>query len=168
MIVRPVMTGDPDAVPPTPPPAAGPVNLSLEGQVQNGLSLFLPLKSPAQMPAVQALLQMPSTQKRVHDALAGLDYVHFARFMPAPDGSALWVITEYDGGLRSYVMDFVAVLGDVFTEILQFVQGAPRLPVSRYPRDFAEFIDTHNLRVPIWAAYPDTTVIDILHGGEPR
>ena len=168
MIVRPVVTSDPEAVPPAPPPAEGPVNLSLEGQVQNGLSLFLPLKSPAQMPAVQAILKMPSTQKRVHDALAGLDYVHFARFMPAPDGSALWVITEFDGGLQSYVMDFVAVLGDIFTELLQFVQGAPRLPVSRYPRDFAAFIDQHDLRVPIWSAYPDTTVIDVLRGGEPK
>ena len=168
MILQPAMTGDPEAMPPAPPPAAGPVNLSLVGQVQNGLSLFLPLKSPAQMPAVQAILQMPSTQQRVHGALAGLDYVHFARFMPEPDGSALWVITEYDGGLRSYVMDFVAVLGDIFTELLQFVQGAPRLPVSRYPRDFAEFIDTHDLRVPIWAAYPDTTVIDVHLGGEPK
>lgn len=168
MILQPAMTGDPEAVPPAPPPAAGPVNLSLVGQVQNGLSLYLPLKSPAQMPAVQAILQMPSTQQRVHGALAGLDYVHFARFMPEPDGSALWVITEYDGGLRSYVMDFVAVLGDIFTELLQFVQGAPRLPVSRYPRDFAEFIETHDLPVPIWAAYPDTTVIDVHLGGEPK
>lgn len=168
MIARPVVTRVPEAVPPAPPPAKGPVNLSLEGQVQKGLSLFLPLKSPAQMPAVQAILGMDSTQKKVHDALAGLDYVHFARFMPAPDLSALWVITEFDGGLQSYIMDFVAVLGDVFTEILQFVQGAPRLPVSRYPRDFVDFIDKHNLDVPIWAAYPDTTVIDVLRGGEPK
>ena len=27
-------------------------------------------------------------------------------------------------------MDFVAVIGDEFTQILQFVEGAPRLPVK--------------------------------------
>jgi hypothetical protein len=165
MIVRPIATSGDRAGATAAPPPQGPVNLSLEGQVQNALNLFLPLKSPAQMPALRAILTMEA--KSVHDALAGLDYVHFARFMPAPDGSMLWVITEYDGGLQSYIMDFVAVLGDVFTQVLQFVQGAPRLPVNRYPRDFVDFIDRHNLPVDAWSAYPDMTVIDILQGGRP-
>lgn len=165
MIVRPIVTSGHEAGPAAPLPAQGPVSLSLEGQVQNALNLFLPLKSPAQMPALLAILDAEKTN--VHDALAGLDYVHFARFMPAPDGSMLWVITEYDGGLQSYIMDFVAVLGDIFTAILQFVQGAPRLPVNRYPRDFVDFIDRHDLPVSAWSAYPDTTVIDIKQAGRP-
>jgi hypothetical protein len=90
--------------------------------------------------------------------------VHFARFLPAPDGSALWVITTYDGGLHSYVMDFVAVLGDVFTELLQFVKDAPRLPVQKYPRDFVAYIDSHNKPSGVWSAYPEATVIDVLEG----
>jgi hypothetical protein len=159
MILQPAVTGEAEAGPPTP----GPVNLSLEGQVQNALNLWLPLKSRAQMPALLAALN--AERDAVHEALAGLDYVHFARFMPSPDGSILWVITEYDGGLQSYLMDFVAVLGDVFTAILQFVQGAPRLPVQRYPRDFVKFIDAHDLPIQAWSAYPDMTVIDILQGG---
>ena len=73
------------------------------------------------------------------------------------------VITEYDGGLQSYVMDFVAVLGDVFDTILQFVQGAPPLPVQRYAREFAQFVTSHDVRqVHTWSAYPNSTVIDIL------
>lgn len=165
MIVQPAVTGEHQAVPTAPPPSQRPVSLSLEGQVQNALNLWLPLKSRAQMPALLAALEAETD--KVHKALAGLDYVHFARFMPSPDGSILWVITEYDGGLQSYVMDFVAVLGDVFTAILQFVQGAPRLPVQRYPRDFVTFIDAHNLPVDAWSAYPDMTVIDIQQGGRP-
>jgi hypothetical protein len=164
MIVQPAVTGE-HVGPLVRPPSHPPVSLSLEGQVQNALSLFLPLKSRAQMPALLAALN--AEKDRVHKALAGLEYVHFARFMPSPDGSILWVITEYDGGLQSYVMDFVAVLGDVFTAILQFVQGAPRLPVQRYPRDFVKFIDDHNLRIEAWSAYPDMTVIDILQGERP-
>ena len=88
---------------------------------------------------------------------ASLHYVHFARFLPSPDGTILWVITAYDGGLESYIMDFVAVLGDAFTEILQFIAGAPPLPVQRYAREFTDFVMSHNLsRVGVWSAYPGT------------
>jgi hypothetical protein len=138
-----------------------PATLSVEGQVQNGLNLFLPLKNPAQMPALMELLL--SAQDDVQAALTSLHYVHFARFLPSPDGSVLMVITTYDGGLESYIMDFVAVLGDVFNAILQFVEGAPPLPVQRYAREFTQFVMNNDLRViPVWSAYPDVTVIDIL------
>ncbi|MGH8300157.1 MAG: hypothetical protein ACRET5_01670, partial [Steroidobacteraceae bacterium] len=87
---------------------AGPVNLTLEGQVQNALNLFLPLKSPAQWPALRQVLA--DAQPQVQAALQSLQYVHFARFLPTPDFSALQTITTYDGGLNAYTMDFVAVL----------------------------------------------------------
>lgn len=165
MIVRETVTGGPQVDPAALPP--GPVDISRERQVQNALNLWLPLKSPAQMPALRAILGEEKMKAKIFGALASLDYVHFARFMPAPDGSMLWVITEYDGELESYVMDFVAVLGDVFTELLQFVQGAPRLPVNKYPRDFVAFIEAHDLPVKAWSAYRDLTVIDINQGGRP-
>lgn len=150
----------PDAAPP-PVPAPAP-NLSLEGQVQNALNLFLPLKNPRQMPALLAALEAGGAE--VHDALKSLHYVHFARFLPSLDGSVLMVITEYDGGLETYIMDFVSVLGDVFTEILQYVAGAPPLPVKRYPREFTAYIIKQNVLIGAWSAYPDVTVIDILRG----
>jgi hypothetical protein len=138
--------------------------LSLEGQVQSALNLWLPLKNPAQMPALLALVQ--EAQDEIHEALRSLHYVHFARFLPAIDGSMLWVITTYDGGLESYIMDFVGVLGDQFTAILQFVAGAPPLPVQRHAREFVKFITDHDLRqATVWSAYPDVTVIDILRAG---
>jgi hypothetical protein len=139
------------------------LSFGLERQVQNALNLYLPLKNPAQMPALLALLQASADD--VHEALSSLHYVHFARFLPSIDGSLLWVITAYDGGLESYIMDFVAVLGDAFTEILQFVAGAPPLPVQRYASEFTQFVISHNLeQVGVWSAYPEITVIDILRG----
>jgi hypothetical protein len=153
---------------PNPAPSVAPaaelsLQFGLEAQVQNALNLYLPLKNPTQMPALMALLQ--SATAEVHEALSSLHYVHFARFLPSPDGSMLWVITAYDGGLQSYIMDFVAVLGDAFTEILQFIAGAPPLPVQRYPTEFTQFVMTHNLgRIGVWSAYPEVTVIDILRG----
>jgi hypothetical protein len=161
MLVRTIETS-PDLAAAAP---GGHLSLSfgLEQQVQNALNLYLPLKNPTQMPALMALLRSASDD--VHEALSSLHYVHFARFLPSIDGSILWVITAYDGGLESYIMDFVAVLGDAFTEILQFIAGAPPLPVQRYAREFTDFIMSHNLgQVGVWSAYPDVTVIDILRG----
>lgn len=135
------------------------VNLALDGQVQKALNLALTLKNPTQMPAVLAALK--AAAPTVQEALDSLHYVHFARFLPSRDGTTLWVITSYDGGLDAYIMDFVAVLGDVFTDVLMYVQGAPRLPVQRYPRDFVDFVKANNVPIGVWSAYPDMTVIDI-------
>jgi hypothetical protein len=134
-------------------------DLSIDRQVQNALNLHLPLKTPMQMPAVRELLQQRKPE--IDNALSELNYVHFARFLPAPDGSALWVITVYDGDLEPYILDFVVKLGDVFTAALYFVRDAPRLPVQRYPRDFIAFVKKNNLPVGDWSAYSQQTVIDI-------
>jgi hypothetical protein len=147
---------------------------SLERTVQSGLNLFLRLKSPAQMRAL--LLTIQSVQQQIHDALAGLHYVHFARFLPSQDFSTLMVITVFDGdpkryeeGLDSYLMDFVATIGDEFTAMLEFIQNAPRLPVKQYPQDFLDFVRQNiNPDVQPWSAYPDMTVIDIQNARSPR
>jgi hypothetical protein len=147
---------------PTGPVPPGPpldIDQPLGGQVQHGLNLWLPLKAPVQMPALLNMIR--SAQPDIDAALASLNYVHFARFLPSPDGSILWVITTYDGDLEPYIMDFVGVLGEAFTDILYFIKGAPPLPVSRYPRKFMDFIEAHNLPIPVWSAYRFLTVIDI-------
>ena len=159
----PFIDTSPHPVPATAVAAEVSLQFGLEAQVQNALNLYLPMKNPTQMPALMAILQ--AAAPKVHVALSSLHYVHFARFLPSPDGTILWVITAYDGGLESYIMDFVAVLGDAFTEILQFIAGAPPLPVQRYAREFTDFVMSHNLsRIGVWSAYPEITVIDILRG----
>jgi len=140
---------------------SAPAAASAVENVMQGLNLFLRLKSPAQMPAL--LATVAGQMSTVREALGGLHYVHFARFVPTPDGSMLLVITEFDGDLRSYIMDFVAVMGDVFTAILEFVAGAPPLPVSSYPDEFWQFIQANNLaKAQPWSAYGRATVIDII------
>ena len=125
------------------------------------------------MLALIAILK--TVEPQVTAALRELHYVHFARFVPTMDGSTLMVITVFDGApemaddedsyidsMKSYLMDFVAVIGDEFTQILQFVEGAPRLPVKKYPRDFFEFVIANNLEINPFSAYPEMTVIDII------
>ena len=36
-------------------------------------------------------------------------------------------------------------MGDVFTAILEFVEGAPPLPVQAYPQEFWDFVQRNNL-----------------------
>jgi hypothetical protein len=50
----------------------------------------------------------------------------------------------------------------VFDAMLDFVAGAPRLPVQQYPRDFIRFVMRNNMPIPVWSALPDATVIDLL------
>jgi hypothetical protein len=139
---------------------------SIEPQVQNALNLALRLKNPAQMPAL--LQTISANTDALHQALSSLHYVHFARFLPTPDFSTLQVVTAYDGDLKSYLMDFVNVLGPIFNAILDFVQDAPRLPVEKYPEDFVAFVYRNNLNAGVWSAYPQDTVIDIQNPGTIR
>lgn len=169
-IIRPV-----DSPPPTLLELGNPVT----PEVQCGLCLSLRLKSPAQMPAL--LMAINTVKPKVQEALRGLHYVHFARFVPTPDMATLLVITEFDGDQRttpyvpgdehtseynlsmaSYLMDFVVTMGDIFDVMLDFVVDAPRLPVRKYYRDFIAFVEQNNQPIPIWSAYPDKTVIDII------
>jgi hypothetical protein len=124
------------------------------------------------------MLTIASVQQQIDAALAGLHYVHFARFLPSQDYSTLMVITVFDGNsstkryeesLDSYLMDFVATIGDEFTAMLMFIQDAPRLPVKQYPQDFLDFVSRNvNTLAQPWSAYPDMTVIDIQNARSPR
>lgn len=139
---------------PTTPPQARP-------QVSQGLNLALRLKSPALMR--ELLRAIDGMLPAVRAALEGLHYVHFARFLPTSDGSTLLVITEFDGALDRYVLDFASVLSDEFSTILGYVEGAPPLPVREHREAFWAFVKRHNEeRIQPWSAYPDMTVIDIL------
>ena len=63
---------------------------------------------------------------------------------------------------RALAPVLVVTLGPVFDAMLDFVAGAPRLPVQQYPRDFIRFVMRNNMPIPVWSALPDATVIDLL------
>jgi hypothetical protein len=147
---------------PTAPNGAATTTNPLQQQVQTGLSLLMPMKSPAQMPGLISLIKM--AQPMIDAQLAALHSVHFARFLPTPDGSGLYVITTFDGELNAYLMDFVAALGDVFNVLLSYIAGAPPLPVQKFPREFCQFVSANNMAVNLWSAYPHVSVVDVLHG----
>ena len=145
--------------------------LSTDTQVSRGLNLTLELANPKVMPLLLAGIKAKNAQTR--KALEELHFVHFARFLPVRGNHALMVITEFDGPLRAYVLDFVIAIGDVFDLILKYVKDAPTLPVREHPREFMQFVEKNNRVVvcagvdfgeeyPLYSAYPDSTVIDII------
>lgn len=146
------------------------------GQVSHGLNLVLRLKRPAEMPLL--LAKIGQAQRKINAGLGELNFVHFARFLPTPDQTALQVITEFDGPLAPYVLDFAIEIGDVFDMLLSHTQGTERIvPIAEHAAEFLAFVEKNNtvnllpglpglpgLRVPDWplyAAYPEQTVLDI-------
>ena len=140
-------------------------------KVCSGLSLWFKLKSPDLMGPLLQYLKL--NQDKIDNGLARLHYVHYSRFLPAPDWTALQVITEFDGEFDAYVLDFVHVIGDQFDRILRDVDGAPTASVKDRPDLFIDFIrrsqiGAHGpLSVPVRqnSAYADLTVIDIIGAG---
>lgn len=141
-------------------------------RVSSGLNLWLELENPEKMPDLLAVLA--ANHGPIEAALRGLHYVHFARFVPTRDRRALQVITEFDGELEAYVMDFALAIGEQFEAIMTFVKCRPPSPVKDHPAEFLRFILDNNVGYgqtskdshQVYSAYPERTVLDIIgaHG----
>lgn len=155
-----------------------------EPPVIRGLNLALKLADPAKLPLM--LWDIVAAQPKIDLAIRELSFLHFARFVPSWDGTALMVITEFDGPLEDYVLDFAIVIGDVFDTLLSYVESPPKLPVRENPSDFLRFVRLWNrvpygprradgsptvlpgsFDFPIYQAYPDKTVLDIRPHRDP-
>lgn len=144
---------------------------SNDAQISHGLNLVLKLREPARMR--ELLIKIHQAQPKIDAGLGELNFVHFARFLPTYDNTALQVITEFDGPFEPYVLDFVIEIGDVFDMLLGFTQGTEHLlPIAEHPDEFLAFVrDNNTVRVPglpdnpnlsVYSAYPDLTTLDII------
>jgi len=119
-----------------------------------------------QLIALLAKLQgAPPDQNPVNIAMNKLKTVHFARFVFLENNSKLAVITTYDGSFEDYINEFVDALGDVFNALLSHIDGAPPLPVQKNRQAFLDYVRANDLRSvgPLYSAYPQATVLDILN-----
>lgn len=141
---RPPATAPPSAVAPT-----------------GGLNLFLELADPSRLEELTR--EIGRRQTAIDDALEALHYVHYARFLPVPKDrpTHLVVVTEFDGSGDAYILDFAAVLGEVFDTILGFVKNPPPLPVARHPYAFLRFVREHDLPIAPWSAFGNRTVLEL-------
>jgi len=126
--------------------------------VQSPLNLLLTIK-PGQVASVQQALAQ--NQAKLNEALTTVGTVHFARFLFVPNTQLLFVLTEYDGDFSTYIEAFVQRLGPIFDALLSFMDPAPPLPVSKYPKEFEAFIRKYNVGTGFYSAYPQCTVMQI-------
>ena len=80
-------------------------------KVSHCLNLALKLRNPYELPLM--LWDVVVARPKIQRALGELSFVHFARFVPSWDGTALMVITEFDGPLEPYVMDFAIAIAQM-------------------------------------------------------
>ena len=124
--------------------------------IGRGFCLVMALQDPARLAELMQKLDSARYKPRIQKALAGLDYVHYARFVPVWEQGLLLIVTEFDGAMPDYVMDFAAVLDDEFSLILSYMKDQPPLPVSRYPEQFWQYVDKHTgPKAPQPGAYPE-------------
>lgn len=132
--------------------------------IGQGFNLIMQLRDPSQLPALSRLLV--GRKPTINAALMSLDYVHSARFLPIFQQGLLLIVTEFDGDMKDYVMDFAAALDEEFSLILSFMKDAPPLPVSRYPSEFWAYVERNTK--PPEGKYPDVfmpyqkTVLEIV------
>lgn len=142
-----------------------------QAQVSHGLNLMLRLRDDVDLRML--LLQIHIEQRRTRERLGELNFVHFARFLPSHDLKALQVITEFDGPLAPYVLDFAIEIGPLFDMLLRHTRDTEFIvPIAEHPTEFLAFVEKHNtVNVPqmdsvadwpLYAAYPERTVLDIV------
>ena len=142
-------------------------------QVSHCLNLALPLRKPTvDLPRV--LQAIAAAEPRIQQAVAALNFLHFARFVPSRQGKHLMIIAEFDGDFEPCVQGLVDAIGDVLDQLLAHCKPKPALPVSDNRDEFFTFAREWN-RVPVtpgvflppdfdyplFCAYPDKRVVDI-------
>jgi len=127
------------------------------------LHLVLPIRKPIKENAQKLLQLMQVGAPLVEEALERQKFVHSAYFMLVENGTHLSMMTVYDGDFDAYVEHF-AIDVPLFDEQLKYLEGAPRTPTAKFPKEFVEWIKRHN-RAPFggyfYSAYPTDTVADV-------
>jgi hypothetical protein len=102
-----------------------------------------------------------STSAKAVEAADTIGTLHFARFV-ALNETTLAFISEYDGDLRDYVMDFTKHLGPIFDLVFARVIDPPPTPIAKNADALIEWTKAHDLEpLSFYSAYPLLRVQDI-------
>jgi hypothetical protein len=130
-----------------------------DSEVQHPFFLIFPLKSGSDMKTL--LLTLPALLPQMFEAGDTIGTIHFARFV-ALNETTLVFISEYDGTLEDYIMDFTKSLGPLFDTIFKHVVDAPPTPIAKNAEALLEWVKTHNPEpLAFYSAYPSLRVQDI-------
>jgi hypothetical protein len=101
------------------------------------------------------------------DQLAGIDSIHFARWVPIDDNRRLIFASSYDGSLESYMDDFITRVwwginlvfgnGAGFPRTRWLIFGGARDEIS-----YKHFLRRHQIPTPVfYSAYPQHTASNL-------
>jgi hypothetical protein len=101
--------------------------------------------------------------------LSGIATIHFARLLQLADKRAMLFMSDYDGSLDRYLLDFTGVGSRAVIPISSNVKGCPKTrwlygkedPTTFAPR-LRNLLRTYQLETSVWYnAYPTLTVRDV-------
>jgi hypothetical protein len=130
-----------------------------DSDVQHPFFLVFPIKSHADLQALA--LTLPPLLPKMFEAADTIGTLHFARFVVLGD-TTLAFVSEYDGDLHDYIMDFTKHLGPVFDAVFARVVDPPPLPVAKNAEALLEWVKAHDVEpLAFYSAYPSLRVQDI-------
>ena len=103
-------------------------------------------------------------------ALADIDTIHYARILHLDGCRTMLFMSDYDGSLDRYLIDFLGVGSSAVIPISSNASGCPKTRLLFFPADRATFgprwrrlIRSYQLEMSVWySAYPDLSVRDVL------
>ena len=108
--------------------------------------------------------------------LAGIDTIHYARILQLAGKRVMLFMSDYDGSLDRYLLDFMGVGSRAVIPIASNVAGCPKTrwlfgqdnPTTFGPR-LRNLLRTYQLEIAVWYnAYPHLDVRDVLINGSIR
>lgn len=109
-------------------------------------------------------------------ALSEIDTIHYARLLQIADKRVMLFMSDYDGSLDRYLLDFMGVGSRAVIPISSNVAGCPKTrwlygkndPTTFGPR-LINLLRTYQMETSVWYnAYPFLTVRDVLVNGAIR
>jgi hypothetical protein len=109
-------------------------------------------------------------------ALAEIDTIHYARILQIDDGRTMLFMSDYDGSLDRYMIDFLGVGSSAVIPISSNVYGCPKTRWLFNPDDLSTFgprltslLRLDQLETQVWySAYPNLGVREILANAAVR
>jgi hypothetical protein len=109
-------------------------------------------------------------------ALADIDTIHYARILQIDGGRTMLFMSDYDGSLDRYMIDFLGVGSSAVIPISSNVYGCPKTRWLFNPDDLSTFgprltslLRLDQLETAFWySAYPNLGVREILENGAVR
>jgi hypothetical protein len=145
------MTTTTDATPAT-PSAPDPQGGLRIGET-NEFTLFFNVK-PGMADKLRASIEKVRAITANREKFMSIGTVHDFRWVIFDDGTRLLFTSNFDGDWDKYIVDFVAIVPDVFDEILQWVEGYPGITDP----NINAYIHAHQVQAAnYFRAYPFAT-----------